>query len=30
MKTFAPYPHQEAGVRWILEHPAAGLFWGMG
>jgi SNF2 family DNA or RNA helicase len=30
MKTFTPYPHQEAGIRWILDHPAAGLFWGMG
>ena len=30
MKTFTPYPHQEAGIRWILERPAAGLLWGMG
>lgn len=30
MKTFTPYPHQEAGIRWILDRPAAGLFWGMG
>ena len=30
MKTFTPYPHQVAGINWILDHPAAGLFWGMG
>ena len=30
MKTFSPYPHQEAGIRWIIEHPAAALIWGMG
>lgn len=30
MKTFHPYPHQEAGIRWIIEHPAAALIWGMG
>ena len=30
MKTFNPYPHQEAGVDWILHHPACGLIWGMG
>jgi SNF2 family DNA or RNA helicase len=30
MTTFAPYPHQQAGIRWIIDHPAAGLFWGMG
>jgi hypothetical protein len=30
MKTFAPYPHQKAGVDWILSHPACGLIWGMG
>ena len=30
MKTFTPYPHQEAGVDWILHHPACGLIWGMG
>ena len=28
--TFTPYQHQEAGIRWILEHPACALFWGMG
>lgn len=27
---FSPYPHQDAGVRWIIEKPAAALFWGMG
>lgn len=27
---FIPYPHQQAGIDWIVEHPAAGLFWGMG
>ena len=30
MKTFVPYPHQKAGVEWILNHPACGLIWGMG
>lgn len=30
MKTFRPYPHQEAGVDWIIRHPACGLIWGMG
>lgn len=30
MKTFVPYPHQEAGVDWIIQHPACGLIWGMG
>lgn len=30
MRTFTPYPHQKAGIRWILEHPAAALIWGMG
>ena len=30
MKTFTPYPHQEAGVEWILSRPACGLIWGMG
>ena len=27
---FKPYPHQQAGIRWIIDRPAAGLFWGMG
>lgn len=30
MKTFNPYPHQRAGVEWIIRHPACGLIWGMG
>lgn len=30
MKTFTPYPHQRAGIEWILERPACALFWGMG
>lgn len=30
MTEFKPYPYQQAGIDWILEHPAAGLFWGMG
>lgn len=30
MKTFRPYPHQEAGVDWIIRHPACALIWGMG
>ena len=30
MTTFTPYPHQRAGIKWINEHPAAALFWGMG
>lgn len=30
MKTFTPYPHQEAGIRWILDRPACALLWGMG
>lgn len=27
---FTPYPHQNAGICWIIENPAAALFWGMG
>lgn len=27
---FKPYTHQRAGIDWIIDHPAAGLFWGMG
>lgn len=27
---FIPYPHQQAGIDWILDRPAACLFWGMG
>lgn len=27
---FKPYPHQKAGIDWIIEHPACALLWGMG
>jgi hypothetical protein len=27
---FSPYPHQEAGINWILSRPSCALFWGMG
>lgn len=27
---FKPYPHQEAGIEWIIQKPACSLFWGMG
>ena len=27
---FQPYPHQRAGIQWIIDRPAACLFWGMG
>lgn len=30
MKTFKPYIYQKAGIEWIIERPACGLFWGMG
>ena len=30
MKTFEPYPHQRAGIEWIIKHPASALIWGMG
>ena len=30
MKTFTPYPHQQAGIDWILDRPACALLWGMG
>lgn len=30
MKTFTPYPHQKAGIDWIIQRPACALFWGMG
>ena len=30
MSVFIPYPHQKAGIHWILDHPAACLLWGMG
>jgi SNF2 family DNA or RNA helicase len=29
-RTFTPYPHQVAGIEWILSRPACALFWGMG
>lgn len=30
MTNFTPYPHQQAGIDWIIDHPASALFWGMG
>ena len=27
---FTPYPHQTAGIEWVLLRPACALFWGMG
>lgn len=27
---FVPYPHQQAGIDWIVERPACSLLWGMG
>ena len=30
MSTFTPYPHQRAGINWIIDHPACALLWGMG
>ena len=30
MKAFDPYPHQQAGIDWIIDRPACALFWGMG
>lgn len=30
MITFKPYPHQAAGIDWIINRPAAALFWSMG
>ena len=27
---FTPYPHQQAGIHWIIERPASCLLWGMG
>lgn len=30
MIKFTPYPYQKAGINWVIDHPAAGLFWGMG
>ena len=28
--SFTPYPHQAAGIDWIINRPACALFWGMG
>lgn len=28
--TFMPYPHQKAGINWIVDKPATALLWGMG
>lgn len=30
MADFTPYPHQRAGINWIIDHPACALLWGMG
>ena len=30
MKTFVPYPHQKAGVEWLIQNEACALIWGMG
>lgn len=30
MSTFTPYPHQAAGIDWIIDRPACALLWGMG
>lgn len=30
MSKFTPYPHQRAGIDWIIDHPACALLWGMG
>lgn len=27
---FIPYPHQEAGIEWIIKNPSCALFWSMG
>lgn len=27
---FVPYPHQQAGIEWIINKQAAALLWGMG
>ena len=27
---FMPYPHQKAGIDWILDKHACALLWGMG
>ena len=30
MRSFTPYPHQQAGIDWIIKNPACALFWSMG
>ena len=30
MDNFKPYPHQKAGIDWIIDRPACALLWGMG
>ena len=30
MSNFTPYPHQDAGIDWIISRDACALFWGMG
>lgn len=30
MNTFTPYPHQRAGIDWIVQRPYCALLWGMG
>lgn len=30
MSDFVPYPHQAAGIKWIVTRPACALLWGMG
>jgi SNF2 family DNA or RNA helicase len=30
MSDFVPYPHQEAGIKWIVTRRVCALFWGMG
>lgn len=30
MSNFKPYPHQDAGIDWIINRDACALFWGMG
>jgi SNF2 family DNA or RNA helicase len=30
MTEFIPYPHQTAGIEWIVHRAACALFWGMG
>lgn len=30
VSAYVPYPHQKAGIGWILNRPACALFWSMG